>query len=61
MTKQYNVTEAKARLSDLLKRVERGEEVMIARAGKPVARLLGTAGRGIGRDALDRPLGLGDI
>ncbi len=34
-----NVHEAKSRLSELLERVERGEEVVIARAGKPVARL----------------------
>ena len=31
------VTEAKAQLSALLDRVSRGEEVIIARAGKPVA------------------------
>lgn len=38
--KQYNVAEAKAHLSDLLARVERGEEVMIVRAGRSVARLV---------------------
>ena len=31
------VTEAKAHLSELLERVIRGEEVIISRAGKPVA------------------------
>lgn len=40
MAKQYNVAEAKAHLSDLLTRVESGEEVMIARAGRPVARVI---------------------
>lgn len=35
-----NVQEAKTRLSDLLARVERGEEVIIARAGSPIARLV---------------------
>lgn len=35
-----NVHEAKTHLSRLLERVERGEEVVIARAGKPVARLV---------------------
>lgn len=35
-----NVQEAKTRLSDLLARVERGEEVIIARAGLPIARLV---------------------
>lgn len=34
-----NVQEAKTRLSELLARVERGEDVVIARAGHPVARL----------------------
>lgn len=35
-----NVHEAKTHLSRLLERVERGEEVVIARAGKPVAKLV---------------------
>lgn len=35
-----NVQEAKTRLSELLARVERGEEIVIARAGSPVARLV---------------------
>lgn len=35
-----NVQEAKTRLSELLGRVERGEDVVIARAGKPVAHLM---------------------
>lgn len=34
-----NVQEAKTRLSELLARVERGENVLIARAGRPVAHL----------------------
>ncbi|GAA4024391.1 hypothetical protein GCM10023063_48220 [Arthrobacter methylotrophus] len=37
---QYNVQEAKTRLSELLHMVERGEEVVIAKAGTPVARLV---------------------
>ena len=37
---QYNIHEAKTNLSKLLEAVERGEEVVIARAGKPVARLV---------------------
>ena len=32
--------EAKTQLSDLLQRSERGEEIVIARAGRPVARLV---------------------
>jgi antitoxin (DNA-binding transcriptional repressor) of toxin-antitoxin stability system len=34
---QVNVHHAKTHLSELLARVERGHEVVIARAGKPVA------------------------
>ena len=34
-----NVHEAKTKLSELLRRVEDGEEVIIARAGVPAARL----------------------
>ncbi len=40
MTVTVGVQEAKARLSELLARVEAGEEVVIARAGRPVARLI---------------------
>ena len=36
----YNVAEAKAKLSKLLKRVQRGEEVIIAKDHKPIARLV---------------------
>lgn len=39
MTLVLNVQEAKTRLSELLARVERGEDVLIARAGRPVAHL----------------------
>jgi prevent-host-death family protein len=39
MTLMLNVQEAKTRLSELLARVERGEDVLIARAGRPVAHL----------------------
>jgi prevent-host-death family protein len=35
----YNVHEAKTHFSKLIKRVLDGEEVVIAKAGKPVARL----------------------
>ena len=35
-----NVHEAKTHLSKLLARVAKGEEVVIARAGRPVARLV---------------------
>ncbi len=39
MATQVNIYEAKARLSALLDRALAGETVVIARAGKPVARL----------------------
>jgi prevent-host-death family protein len=35
-----NVAEAKAKLSDLLDRAAAGEEIVITRAGKPVARVV---------------------
>lgn len=40
MADTINVAEAKAKLSELLARVEAGEEITIARAGKPIARLV---------------------
>ena len=40
MTIQVNVQEAKTRLSQILAAAEHGEEVVIARDGKPVARLV---------------------
>jgi prevent-host-death family protein len=61
-----NIHEAKTRFSQLIERVERGEEIVIARGGKPVARLvpLETAPRALGRmrgrirvaDDFDAPL-----
>jgi prevent-host-death family protein len=35
-----NISEAKAQLSALIARVQRGEEVVIGKAGKPVAKLV---------------------
>lgn len=37
---QVSVEEADTKLSDLLDRVERGEEITIVRAGRPIARLV---------------------
>ena len=39
MARQVNVHEAKTHLSELLAAVERGEEVVIARRGKPIAKI----------------------
>jgi prevent-host-death family protein len=64
-----NVAEAKARLPELIERAAGGEEIILARAGRPRARLIGLAdgrkalrvpGKGKGRFRLkrgfDRPL-----
>ena len=40
-----NVQEAKTHLSDLLARSEQNEEIVIARAGRPIARLVPVTGR----------------
>ena len=50
MTETVNVHAAKTHLSSLLDRVARGEEIIIARAGKPIARLSPIT-------PVDRPLG----
>jgi prevent-host-death family protein len=39
-----NITEAKAQLSALIEAVQNGNEVIIAKAGKPVARLVAFRG-----------------
>jgi prevent-host-death family protein len=51
MIKTYNVGEAKTQLSSLLDEVQRGVEVIIAKNGKPVARV--TKIEGVGK----RPMG----
>jgi prevent-host-death family protein len=38
--KQVNIHEAKTELSKLVERAEAGEEIVIARAGKPAAKLV---------------------
>ncbi len=65
---QVNIHEAKTQFSRLLTRVEGGEEVIIAKAGKPVAKLVpistlpsqrlpGTAkGKILVHDNFDEPL-----
>jgi prevent-host-death family protein len=46
MTAQVNIHEAKTHLSRLVERAAAGEEIVIAKAGKPMARLV----------AVERPL-----
>lgn len=43
MTIQVNIAEAKAKLSELVARAEAGEDVVIARHGKPVVTLTAKA------------------
>ena len=45
MTKSINIAEAKARLSALIDRAAAGEEIVLSRAGRPVARLMPLADR----------------
>ena len=40
MARQVNIHEAKTHFSKILEEVERGEEVVIARAGTPVAKVI---------------------
>lgn len=40
MSEPFNIYEAKSRLSELVERAENGDEIIIARAGVPVARLV---------------------
>ncbi len=42
-----NVAEAKAKLSELIERAERGEDVVIARKGKEAVRLVAATGTGL--------------
>jgi len=53
MTDVVNIHAAKTHLSRLIERVEAGEEITLARAGRPVARLVP-----IQRPSTPRPLGL---
>ncbi|HEY0160386.1 MAG TPA: type II toxin-antitoxin system prevent-host-death family antitoxin [Thermoanaerobaculia bacterium] len=71
MSEQIDMHEAKTRLAELLDRVEAGEEVIIVRDGRPVARLVplraASGAREPGRmrgkirigDDFDAPLGAG--
>ncbi|MFI6821339.1 type II toxin-antitoxin system Phd/YefM family antitoxin [Micromonospora sp. NPDC050187] len=39
-TAQFNIHEAKTNLSRIIDRVETGEEIVISRAGQPVAKVI---------------------
>jgi prevent-host-death family protein len=47
--KQVNIHDAKTHLSRLLEQVEAGEDVVISRAGRPIARLVAYRGLGAPR------------
>jgi prevent-host-death family protein len=42
---QFNIHDAKTNLSRIIERVEHGEEIIISRAGRPVAKVVPLAGR----------------
>jgi prevent-host-death family protein len=60
--RQFNIHEAKTQLSRIVERVERGEEVIISRAGRPVAKVvpLPSRVRRTGRGSLKGKLVLSD-
>ena len=51
--RQVNIHEAKTHLSQLVEEAARGDEIVIAKAGKPVARLVA-----VDRSTTPRPRGL---
>jgi len=42
---QFNIHDAKTNLSRIIDRVEHGEEIIISRAGRPVAKVIPLEGR----------------
>lgn len=42
---QFNIHDAKTNLSKIIERVEHGEEIVISRAGRPVAKVVPLAGK----------------
>jgi prevent-host-death family protein len=59
---QFNIHDAKTNLSRIVERVERGEEIIISRAGTPVAKVVPLAHRvnRTGRGSLAGELVLAD-
>lgn len=49
MAKPLNLYEAKTRLSELVDRASKGEEIIIAKAGAPKARLVPLRSKGVER------------
>jgi len=57
---QVNIHEAKTNLSRLIEKVAKGQEVVIAKAGKPVAQLVPFRPRG-GKKTLGTARGIGEL
>jgi len=61
LANEFNIHEAKTHLSKIVERVERGEEIIIDRAGRPVAKIVPLAQRanrtsfGMFKDRFDLP------
>jgi prevent-host-death family protein len=51
---EVNIHEAKTHFSKLLRRVVAGEEIIISRAGQPVAKIVPISGRARRRFGIDR-------
>jgi prevent-host-death family protein len=51
MSEKVNIYDAKTRLSQLVERAEAGEEIIIARGGRPAARLVPFRAPGVKRKA----------
>jgi prevent-host-death family protein len=51
---EVNIHEAKTHFSKLLRRVAAGEEIVISKAGKPVAKIVPLAARSRRRFGIDR-------
>jgi prevent-host-death family protein len=60
MAAVVKVAEAKAHLSELLAKVERGEEFVIARGDQPIARLVPLEEKARGKAAIEAILALRD-
>jgi prevent-host-death family protein len=54
---QVNLYEAKTQLSSLVERAAKGEEIIIAKAGKPMARLSAVVSSNPATDADELPFG----
>ena len=57
MTITINIAEAKAKLSALIEAAERGEDVILARSGKPVARIMAVEGKPVRRFGILKEMG----